>query len=311
MGMLLARVRDEFRGITNFDVNSGFYGLANKGAGVGGLGYEPPVHVWCLVGTPQKSNNGAGGLPGRKFNYQDASANKTVTVNILPGQDGTGAIATQQWIITKTNVGGANPTSPIDCPKYMIGNISVHLNLYGARKRDTKFYIDLVRTLDEKSDFLTGDPASQEYKNLIDGLARPLIWSNIGVSNSSVVPRQKLQFVKSWEYTVEAASNLDLNVASGNIKEVRLNINLNKTFNYQRQDLKVTLPVGVDDRDDFQTLSGVDCQNLPVENARYYLMLRAFAPEKSAPGAVDVNVDPSYDMVIVRNRTMSVVPTVI
>jgi len=304
--MMLANIVDRWNYVSNFDTNTGAIGIVNKDSGIGNI---IPLVTFNLTGYSQLTTVTADSTVAVAYTWANSTAGSPLSRFFISGGDATGAATATRYLV-ETTTSNAATSAELDIPKILMNTINVKMNLYGARKRDTKFYIDLVRIKDDECDFNSADVNNQEFKNLIDGLTKPLVWSNINVNESNkYVPKKKLQFLKSWRYTVPAASADDINTTVGNLKEVALNLNLNKIINYQRFDEGALTGHAQVDGDDYTVTTNTVIKEQPNETSRMYLMVRAFAPERSATGATNALIDPSIDIIIKRRYTVPAVTT--
>jgi hypothetical protein len=213
------------------------------------------------------------------------------------------------------------------------------LNLYGARHRTTTFYIDFVRFKDPKANFFeASNTFNVEARDALEYLTGGLMYSNL-VSRETKGGRH-LDVVKRLKYTVAAETSLDLNTATGKIKNVNIFIRHGRVLRYDRdEDMTNGEPNYPPENPDLPHAhaDGADWQanlhpNRTVHpRARLYCLIRAFAPQRSvfaetawntspnvpfpyispnfhsvipstsASGVAHVNNEPSYDM-IVRNK---------
>lgn len=308
LGLLLTREQDLYRGLSRFDTNIGYWALGFVKGILTPTTVEPPMAIINLL--PMYPNNGtaAEGWAHFAFNYPAGTPNETPVRRVRQGEDMPGTGLTDLYLPMDTNATSPTFGANDRFRKALFSNIQVKFNFYGARFRNTDFYVDLVSPKDDETDFASADVTNQEFKGLLDSLTRPLMYSNILETNNNKIPNSKLRFLKRWKYTIPASTSSDLNTAVGNLKEVVLNLKLKRLVNYMRKDEITVAAISELGADDITTSTNSDCKVLPSERQRLYLIIRAFAPQAwdALNQAADIqNIVPTYDMSIKRTYTRS------
>jgi len=306
--LMMAHIVDRWNSVSNFDTNTGNIGIVNK-THPSGVGSIIPLLTFNLSGYNQLDRATDDSSVCAAWDWESNSSLANLRRFFVNGADNLGALSQPKWRV-ETTTSNNSTAGQLNIPKILMKSIEVKMNLYGTRKRDTKFMIDLVRIKDDECDFNSASLSNMEFKNMIDGLTKPLVWSNINVNESNrQVPRKKLDFIRSWTYSVPAASTDDINTTVGNIKEVTLNLTFNKIINYQRFDEQSLLGHAQTDGDDYIVNTSSIIYEQPNETSRMYLMVRAFAPERSTAGDIQALIDPSIDIIMKRRYTVPAVTT--
>lgn len=310
-------VIDRFQGLTNFDVNSGYSALCYRKQTVT-AGHECcvlPIHIFDVTqwggnqGTPCSCMLG----------WEDVSNDDSDLYRVIKyGQHPNGSTAgTDNFFITKGNVLGVPAHACLDW-------LDLRFNLYGARKRDTLFRIQLVRFKDEFADLFQAAVSNGSAKELLTELERPLIYNNLQTGQWHEV-QSRMQVIRTYTYKVPAKTADDLNNNCGNIKEVKLFVRMNKAcnFDYDRGLDNFTHDDIEDGKQYESDTAGTNVRLRP--QSRVYVIVSAFcphlrtpdsaayfqysdheAPNYPAPGtgfAVEVNDEPSYDYLFRRKWT--------
>lgn len=282
-----------FQNITNYDTNVGGLSLGNLQQATGTL-IQMPLAIYDLTSL----NNRGLVAPGRAFRWLDTTATAGIDRQIIPTQGlSGGAVAAGTWTNEQaTSI--AFPNTQHAFHKYT----DIKLNLYGARKRTTWFEIMIVRVNDDLANPFAANPANLEYKQFIDYLQRPCIYSNL-VQNSIGKTNRKFSIIKKYKYFISAAQTTDVDTSVGKIKEVKIFLkhNVMRDFDWRLEQT----PASMSHAQEAGNAYIVDTQN---ENdvrprQRVFMVIRAFAPERRftdafSTASADANVDPTYDIII-------------
>lgn len=291
------------QGLTNADTNVGFYPLANRQS----LDLVPlvnlPVHVWDLSIFPNVNPEVQAGS-GYYWTSDAAAAN--LTSFSLQTQTPSGATS-GPYYHAESAAGFAESGTAPNATKACHEWSSVKLLLYGARKRGTRFYIDLVRVKNELAHPLAGSGVNKSKKDLFRSLQSNLIYSSLQQHNGRNMA--DVSFVKRYQFYVPGGSADDLDTI-GKTKEVTVFYKSGRVYNmaWESSDAQEALPHTQADGADY-TLKGGP-QDHPRNAQRLLLIVRAFSPERRSVAAAvmgtepaDPLTEPSYDIVI-RNKWM-------
>lgn len=309
MGLLLTKETDMYRGLSRFDTNTGWYRLGFVTGFGSGDAVEPPMTIVNLLPMYPNVGTAAEGWAHMRFIYPLGVPNENPLRTQQPGMGLDGTAFNDLYLPTDTNAETPLLTTNDNFRKALFSNIQVKMNLYGARFRNTDFYIDLVSPKDDETDFASADLNNQEFKGLLDSLTRPLMYSNILETVNNRVPSQKLRYLKRWRFTVPASTSSDLNTAVGNLKEVSLNLKLKRLVSYMRKDEMQVAAISAGGSDDIIPATNIACKVLPNETKRVYLIIRAFAPQVYnivAPAEEYADIVPSFDMSVKRTYTRAI-----
>lgn len=184
---------------------------------------------------------------------------------------------------------------------------SIHFNLYGVRKRVTKFIIELVQVKDEFADIVSGDNANVQKRKLIDWWTRTLIYSNLNAADPQTA--HSVRVLKRYTCNISPTGTDDYGgeaAATPHMQTLHWFIKHNRT---RRFDWLRSAPDAVSGQNwDSEVNSTIDTRIQPRK--RLYLVVRALSPEtRSAAGigpqsvAADPISEPSYD-IMMRNKWM-------
>lgn len=315
----VAAIEDRFQGLTNFDTNSGYTRLSQFNETASAARWLP-IHVMDLTSFRQ-----AGNSPTviNRLGWIDAATTANFFTNAIVGQGPTGArgTGTTSWTTTQQNGG-----TIADNPRIFLKWVKLSFNLYGARNRTTTFKLHIVKfpLLNRNLFISTG---SNEAKDILQYLERPLIFNNLQTDNTQT--QRKMNILKSYTWTIQPQTSQDLNTTTGKIKEAHVFLRMNKCFNLDWVDDGVheahAVPAGEqNDGIDYETRTpgAPNYKTGPNYASRIYAILTAFSPvhrtlpaaanafmtasEAEAAGgaavgtAIDAAMEPSYDVLIRR-----------
>lgn len=184
---------------------------------------------------------------------------------------------------------------------------SIHFNLYGVRKRVTKFIIELVQVRDEFADIFTGDNANIQKRKLVDWWSRTLIYSNLNAADPQTA--HSVRVLKRYTCSISPTGSDDYGGELGSTPHMQtlhwfIKHNRNRRFDWQR-----SAPDAINAQNwDSEVNVTIDTRIQPRK--RLYLVVRALSPEtKQVAGigpqtvAADPITEPSYD-IMMRNKWM-------
>lgn len=284
-----------YQNISNFDTNVGALTISNWQQTGGQV--IMPVHIYDITSFPNVGNY----VPGKYYYWSDLTSNANCVRGDQPGQSPTGVPDGGAWNIE--HKGGVNPTTTYPNASRMVHNwTDVRLNLYGARKRTTKFEVIFFRCVDEFANPHHAATSNVDYRELMAYLERPCIYSNLQTYNGGRVDK-KIKIIKKFTYFVSASQSTDVDTSVGKIKEARIFLRHNRVYNldykHRQQDAHVFPHEQADGIDYEQDVTHHDS---PWYGSQVYMCIRAFAPERTLDKtwgtAADANKDPTYDIVI-------------
>lgn len=295
------------QGITQFDTNVGYYPLANRSSTDTGE-ILIPCHVWDLTCF----NNTSEVTAGHVFRWASSAGSADLLRNVLPTTNFDGTIENGGFYeVEKTSAGKetgvAYPRTKNACHEWS----SISMNLYGARKRGTTYYIDVVRVKNELGHPLAAGLANTELKQLFQQWQSKLIYSNLQQYNKTAT--RGVQIVKSFKFYVPGGSADDLDTI-GKIKEFKLFLKQGNVYDMSWDCSTTADDIGHNVADGQDFTDGWVPVNTPRHGSRLMLVIRAFSPERRTNTAAawnalggmtvapsDALTEPSYDL-IVRNK---------
>nr|QGF19377.1 capsid protein [Antarctic circular DNA molecule] len=286
------------QGLTAYDTTAGFYSCSNRSQTDGA--HILPAHVWDLTASINIDGSGTQIRPNVGFGlYKYTTAGNSPVANyILQSQDATGSVITTSQLQLENVSGGGN-----DIPRRKSFHLWSHIkmNLYGVRRRSTKFSVQLVQVNDVGADFLNAPDTNIEKQKLFDYLLRPYIFSNLNTGD----PQSKadIKILKSYEVVV-APNSLDQfggTDAVPHMQTVNWFVNHNAIRHY---DWRRNIPQASTQLPNFDEENGNGIDQRTDPKYRIYLLIRALSPDKRAVTgstqltAPDPLTEPSYDLVL-------------
>lgn len=299
-----------FQNISQYDTNVGAITLPhyyNTTTAANGM----PLHIYELTGFPNTSSTVA---PGRSFQWTSNSSTANVTRIAIPGQNPDGsADADGYWHVTnRAGQQVGSPSETLPNASVMHHNwTSVSLNLYGPRRRASKFVITFFRVALDSANPFTAADTNTDLKQLVEIFTRPMIYSNLQTYQSNV--RKYIKVVKKFTYYVPAGETTDVDTSVGKIKEVKIFLRHDRSYRLDHmQGAEASLPHQLADGIDY--VEDLAKENHPWSSQRLFMAITAFAPEKTSiavaagtygptPAQISALIDPSYDILIQNSIT--------
>lgn len=289
------------QGITQYDTNTGFYGIRQLINGVGNQ--MLPLHVWDLTAHP---NDVSGNYTEPNVGFycwknSTAGGTQDVTFSALPegSQDSNGVVQAHTRLMAE-NVADPSFSSPKPnaLRKAFHHWSHIKMNLYGVRKRATRYVVQMMMVRQEFADFISAANSNNEKRKLVDWLVRPFIYSNLQQGDAQTV--KDVRILKTYEVTIDPITTDEYGGASSTPHMQTLNwfINHNRVRRYDwlRQGTGATTQTAAYDVENPTVLSTtVD------PTYRVYLVVRALCPEAPTAefnSAIDPISQPSYDMIL-------------
>jgi len=288
------------QGLTNFDVNVGFYNLGNR-INTAQTAVLTPIHIWDLSIF---ENVSADIVAGRLYYWNGVTTSADIVSAPLPTQTSTGTTSLLGYYQSESAAGVVENGTPPKASKAMHDWSQIKLNLYGARKRGTTFYVDVMRVTDTLAHPIVAAQGNRAKKDLFRTLQAPLVYSNLQSHNNKNL--RAVKFVKRWKFYVPGGTADDLDTI-GKVKEVSLFLKQGRVYNMMAESSDGTeaLPHNHEDGLDYTLSAGPS--NFPYHGSRLMLMIRAFAPERVVQNdfntPADPLIEPSYDLLL-RNKFM-------
>lgn len=311
-------VIDRFQGLTNYDVDGGYFRLSQ--CNHDGARYRP-IHIYDLTSI-RNETGGVISIPevARHLGWTDVGTSANVIHRDLiaqsnNGDQGTGA---NKWFPESTDFMHDGASS-----SYYLNWIDARFNFYGCRKRDTKFQVRLVQFPDDDWNLWHAAPADLGKKSMLSYLERSLIYNNLQTGDPSL--RKRMRVLATYTYHIPATTSIDLNTAVGKICEAKIFFRMNRVFRLNWNDQQgQDLPHGHGDGHDWDVVDLNDNKSWPQHSSRVFMIVSAFSPEdvdltgsknpmmtpaeswaKGPPGdtggnAVNTTIEPSYDVLIRR-----------
>lgn len=298
-----------FQNVSQYDTSVGAICIAQRFNSTTGLRY-PPCHVFDITCAPNIVDD-ALSYPNPAFALTQTVAG-ACSVDGLQSQDASGTLSGPgNGRFVFENV-GLNPTAGAAANDNNVPNrkgihehTTVQLNLYGVRKRATKWMVDLMMIKDEYADFLSADANNVQKRKLYDYLCRPFIYSNLLTAEPQTA--EYFKSLRRYTVTIAPTTTDEFGGASAvpHMQTVRWFI---KHSRIRRFDWNREVPTaGLVPAPAWDNQTGATDATRVRPMYRLYLVLRAMSPEavtsSTVTPAVAANPDsePSYDIVL-RNK---------
>lgn len=294
-----SKVVFRYQGIQPDDVNVGWNAI---------IWTEPtvasgvvPLHIYPLSTLP----NGGVGItdPGYEFKWTSTASTGDFSKSPIGGRDATGGIAgAPPWYPEVT--GGVVDYGAVT--KALHAWTSVKLQLFGAKKMDTKFTVTLFRFKESYANIVHSTGDNPIARQMLTSLTAPYLSDRLNNSTPRAM-KEYMSVVKEWNVTVPRLAD-DLNSGFRDRSTRRLNIFIrhNVMNNYNWADSRTD---GVTPHDETRALGfGFDTtiHTTPKASSELLLMVRATCPRFIENDADFQNFGASYDMII---RNCFYVPT--
>lgn len=263
-----------------------------------------PVHAWDLTACINYDNNTVVRPNiGLALGTAALTSNAASFTWTLDSQDPSGARQLGSPLTVESGSGGYD-----DLPKRKALHHWSHIkmNLYGVRKRASKFLVQLVMIKNQEADFYAPD-TNMAKRKLIDALARPYIYSNLNSGDPQTL-REHLKVLKTYEVTIAPTTADDYGGTANAVPHTQtlnwfIEHNRVRRYDHVRRDTPDTGANAAYDQE-----SPVLINTRTTVRSRVYLLVRALAPERRdstdwTPEFIqgkpsDPITEPSYDLVI-------------
>ncbi|AYP28772.1 MAG: putative capsid protein [Cressdnaviricota sp.] len=289
---------ERFENISNFDTNVGSFYIDNQQTTAGAVNL--PMYIIDLGSLTQPVMATASPALYRA-GWTSLTKTADLQLTSCAGTTADGTSTSANWQVELSDKATA---SSFDSA--IINWVQLKLNLYGQRKRTTKFQITAFQVTQEEVDPVSGLVSNLDRKALFQYLERPYIFSNL----QQDLGRKKtgIKILKEWTYNVAAMTSIDLNTTTGNIHEACIDFKINKKMNYNQNSAANILDHAQGDGIDFTVsdataVGGLTQQPRPKQNV--YVAIRAFAPVRCVGDATSNSGDsPSMDIIIRRSLSL-------
>lgn len=290
------------QGLSQYDTSVGFYPISNRTQSGTGIKYLP-VHVWDLSSIPNEiAGTSTNPVVGAVLTRASAASDADAGYIQLASQGANGVMAfANGWSSENTISGTAGVSSPNPMRKAFHQWSHLKMNLYGVRKRATKYIVSLIRLTHRGSDFFYAADTNRDKKKLYDYLSRPLMYSNL--NSGDPLTSRMFKIIKSYTVIIDPISLDDYgaDTATPHMHTINWFIKHNKTRRFDWYQ-GVDAGAGTDAAFDVEQDS---TQNRTSPETRMYLLVQALSPEATTVvdsfTVPDPIKEPSYDCVI-RNK---------
>jgi hypothetical protein len=294
---------ERFQKISNFDTNVGAMWVSNAAAPDNSLITLPMLLIDC--GSVNQMTGAGGSVVQPPVLYQpywDSNAN-TANIKFLPevGTNPDGNSTTIYSFQSETNqeqfIYGQQSCATLNW-------VNLRMNLYGQRKRATKFLVTVFQVTQDEVDIHEGAPGNVDKKALFQYLERPFIFSNL--QQDIQLKKTGIRIIKEFTYNVDPMTSIDLNTTTGNIHEANIFIKINKRLDYQYNKSSANI-LGHDQADgqDYSAYVSSDAtvHTHPRPKQNVYVAIRAFAPIRTTLSGRGADDSPSIDIIVRRSMT--------
>lgn len=303
MTLAKASLEDQWfrvQGLSRVDTSVGFLPLASRIDADGNR--LLPIHVWDITSSPN-SVNGVTTYPeagGWLMQQPVAGGVSCSALNLNSQADGGGTLAnTTKWDFENISGADAHPYR-----KQFHYYTHIKLNLYGVRKRSTRFYVQLIMLKDSLGDFFTAAGTNNEKRKIYDYLGRPLMYNNLNAGDPQT--KNDIKILKSYE-CILGPTMLDEYGGENTQPHIQTVNWFIKHNRIRRYDWRRDNPGPLDPNAAWDEEAGAGHDTRIDPKYRVYLVIRALSPERRTVANADRLIDadpisePSYDYVI-RNK---------
>lgn len=299
------------QGLSQYDTNAGYYPIAQRSiTSFNGMTYTSPLHFWeitsvCNIDGAQAINQPNVGW-GAGWTVNNGTG--TVVFNALNSQNPAGlnvgfaTLQTENVATSSIFHGSATFRNAFHCWT------NIKMNLYGVRKRATRYVIQVVMFKDADATDpvinITNNVSTscqqfeQKALDMVDYLVKPFVYNNILLGD--VQARQYIKVLKSYDVTIDPIQTTEYGgeTATPHMQTLNLFIRHNKNRRFDWLDTggqsAATATANWE-----QNVNGVQCRVNAKD--RVYLMIRAMSPDINIANwdtSANAIQEPSYDLVM-------------
>lgn len=289
------------QGITQQDTTVGWYLIAHRLLTATNQTVYP-MHVWDLTAIPNNVDGGATLLPSVGFSVgsDDFTINTSATIRELNSLTAVGGIAANTQLLPE------NTTTDTAKRKSYHHWTHIKLNLYGVRKRTTRYVVELVRVDDHTADFINGNSANIEKRKMVDWLVRPFVFNSLMGGDPQGGKHYKV--LRRFDCSIDPISldQYDGTNAVPRIQTLNWFVHHNRV---RRYDWAEDDPPALNVNGGFDVVTNnINIRTHP--HKRVYLVVRVLCPERRTVTAFDAAADPisepSYDLIIRQKHSLPV-----
>ena len=291
------RVVERFQSISNFDTNVGAVWISNS--------VDAAPHAWMpmLILDCGSIKQGIATFPPALRNPYWQGLTSAAAVQMFPivGTDPDGTVTGRYHFQPEDSELGF---PLIEHPTAVLDWINIRMNLYGQRKRTTKFLVTVFQVTQDEVDVNEGLPSNPDKKALFQWMERPFIYSNL--QQDGIRKKSGIKVIKEFTYNVDPMTSIDLNTTTGNIHEANIYLKINKRMDYMytKGDNQILPHNQADGQDYAEYLGGTNSVHMhPRPRQNVYVAIRAFAPIRTPNDARTADDSPSIDIIARRCMT--------
>lgn len=292
------RLVQRFQSISNFDTNVGAEWISNYSSGTNIA--LPMLIIDC--GSMKQLLAQPSALLGPYWEGLTASAPIRFGAKVGTDPDGN----------RTSNFGFQNEETDTELvgyesehPSAVLNWVNLRMNLYGQRKRATKFVVTVFQVVQDEVGIHEGPANNVDKRALFQYLERPFIYSNL--QQDPAKKKTGIKILKEYQYNVDPMTSIDLNTTTGNIHEANIYVKINKRMDYMyNKGENQILGHAQEDGQDYSTYKGdttaVHMYPRPKQNV--YIAVRAFAPIRTTDALRSADDSPSIDIIVRRCMTL-------
>jgi len=294
---------ERFQNVSNFDTNVGSIWVDNARTLLGAGPIQMPMLIFDMGSLTQRSLSTSPPPAGYYCQWLDAPAGSALNLVPITGTNSVG-VAVPGFVPEDDN--SALPGSSSANNTAILDWVNLRFNLYGQRKRTTRFVITVFQITDDEIDIREGLHENTDMKALFQYLERPFIYSNLMQDNTK--KRTGYKVIKEFTYNVEPMTSIDLNTTTGNIHEANIHMKINKKldYNYVKTDFQMIGHSAPEGSHFTVTNPSIALHNEPKPKQNVFVSVRAFAPVRVAFADRTAADSPSVDFIIRRGITLPI-----
>lgn len=300
------------QGVSQYDTSTGYYPIAQRTIpSLNGMTYTSPLHLWEITAVCNIDGSAIFLQPqvGWGAGWTNNTGTGSVVFNALNSQNpagldiGASTLQTENVATSSIYHGSSQFRNGFHCWT------NIKLNLYGVRKRATRYLVQVVMFKDaDATDPVINitTPVStsvqqfeQKAIDMVDYLVKPFVYNNILLGD--VQARQYIKVLKSYDVTIDPIQTTEYGgeTATPHIQTVNIFMRHNKNRRFDWLDTGgQSAPTATPNWE--QNVNGVQLR--PNAKSRVYLMIRAMSPDNNTGGtftsAANPIQEPSYDLIM-------------
>jgi len=286
---------ERFQGLSNFDTNVGYYYVGNHQSGTD---IRCPMIIYDLgsINQPVLLSNAT---VAHRLRWDGVASTANCIPDALVGTVPDASSTSNTW-----QVEFQDKSSNSSFDSATLDWVQVKANLYGQRKRTTKFAITFFTVAEDDLDPVHGPIGDTDRRAMLQYMERPYIYSNL--QQDASLKKHGLRIIKEFVYNIDPMTSIDLNTSTGKIHEAVINIQINKKMEYIWTSTGNMIGHNQPDGQDFEEFGDAALEGLhknPRGSKNVFMAIRAFSPIRTTD-LENADDSPSLDIILRRGMTL-------